>query len=303
MAIKKASYLSLKVTLLLFIYIIGGINNDANAQSTIEYKEVKNQDINFISEKFPKETFRIFDDSSDEKRSPWKLQIVFFNDSFFIRTPMRDLQDINFDGETILNRYFYVNDSIIELNFSEEFNAPQIILSHNKTLEDSLKVKVMNTQNPINPMAKGLEWSLMKGDYIISEKEAFSDESDIKWLLGTYYDVESSKKIPDVLPDKIRLYSSFGVIWGEAPLKTYWDRVTYCYTINIEDAQRNYLDVIDMRESKNDTVNDVLIKFDSMMDKWYPNKLRFKKKKDQLVLLNHDGSESEVVLNILYENI
>ena len=298
-AIKKVSYLSLKVTLLLFINIFGGINNYANAQSTIEYKEVKNQDINFISEKFPKKTFRIFDDSSDEKRSPGKLQIVFFNDSFFIRTPMRDLQDINYEEETILNRYFYVNDSVIELNFSEEFNAPQIILSHNKTLEDSLKVKVMNPQKPINQVGKGLKWSLMRGDSLISEKEAFSDESGIKWLVGIYYDVESSKKISDVLPDKIIIYSSFDMVWGEAPFKTYMDTVTYCYAINIEDAKKNYLDVIDMREFKNDTVNDVLIKFDSMLYKWYPNKLRFKKKKDQLVLLNHDGSESEVVLNIL----
>lgn len=299
MEIKKVYYLNLKKLLLLIIYIIGGLKNDAYPKSTIEYKEVKNQDINFISEAFPKGSLRTFDGSSDEKIYPGSEQIVFFNDSSFIETPMRDLQDLNYEGETSISRYHYVNDSIIELNIDDEIKAPQIILSHNKTLEDSLKVKITNTHY-INSLAKGLEWSVMRGDSIISTQVPFS-EDHIKWLVGLYYDVESSKKISKVLPDKIKLYSNYDVIWSEVPLKTYMDTITFIYTININDVKRNYLDVIDMRDSKNDIVNDILIKFDSTIHRWYPNKLRFKKKKDQLVLLNHDGSESEIILKIKNE--
>lgn len=77
--------------------------------------------------------------------------------------------------------------------------------------------------------------------------------------------------------------------------------VGYCFEINLKDVQKNYLNVVDLRESPGtESVNDITIYYsDAGNYRMYPEHFQLKKKGNHLILLNKDGSESDIALKIL----
>ena len=79
-------------------------------------------------------------------------------------------------------------------------------------------------------------------------------------------------------------------------------RSDFCYKINLTDVQKNYLNVVDLRESpETESVNDITIYYSDAEGehRMYPEHFQLKKKGNHLILLNKDGSESDIALKIL----
>lgn len=284
-----------KTVILTILINIITIYANAGKPTKMKFADIDKQHINFRTDSIPGWKLEVINGNHKKKEYWGSRGFTFFNDSLVI--PVIGTKNPG-KMATAYGRYYYLNDSIIELDFRniDNLKNPVIVLSYDSTSSEFINISIKNNKKYVNDIAKSLRLYFAKGDSLVSKKEPFSEDY-VKWLTGIYNEAESKIKIPNDYPDKLILsfdYLGFHLEYLKTPYRT----VTIDYTINIEDYTKNYLEVIDNRDSRENKVNNISILFSSWNNTWYPKIIRFKRKDNKLILLNKDLSETEITLNI-----
>ena len=283
------------------------------------YSSILERNINLITTAIPSFNFETYDKKVKNRirrHDVWGAeQFIFFNDSMFVcdKKNSANLSNGSLFTFTFCGSFKMLNDSIIELRYEGNNQAPNIIFDYNKEKpkELSISYKAKDMYEGANHLAKYTDWCWMTGDNVLMEYEPLFSKEDVYSIIPMD-SIRTTKRVSNEFPKCISIRKSYlsnslpSIIISTDTLNIK-PKINYYiedyYLIDISSPEKNYLNITDVRDSLNrDLVNDITIEFVSKpFYMWYPNILRFKKKRNHLVLLNHDGSETDIVLDILYE--
>lgn len=136
------------------------------------------------------------------------------------------------------------------------------------------------------------------------EQWGFPQDSEyaLRWLLGTNYEVEFAEKVADKYPDEI-LFTWEHQVWGLGPIpisnQLFIRRAQF--KLDLADPGHNFLPIVDDRTAANSgkPINRIFFETIYPNNRRYPEHFQLKKKGNHLILLNKDGSESDISFKIL----
>ena len=292
----------------------------------VETAKLSEDQVSFYTQALPRWFFHTSTQNEDKEYKSTGSWFTFFEDSTFIVTDKLNgdyklstqLKDVGKFVEA--GQYKFINDSILEINYNDGNISPIFYLDYDPMLGKSLYV-TFNGSEGFNTAYKLMtaSWKLInQGDFLNSEfaniKENSCDtvnyfrtvkpfftfavdsmarEEILLQMLFPIYEVVSIKKleeegilVPNSLPECIRIS----------------DWYQYEFILNIKDIGHNYLDVVDVRDNRDNVINKINVSTGDSLSRWFTHHLRFKRKGDSLVLLNHDGSESKQVIKMYFPN-
>ena len=264
-----------------------------------------------VTSALPEFCYWTYDKDKDRLNLRVAKNFVFYNDSvfacgFFDKDSIPEyVQPENL--YTITGTYKQLNDSIIEVVYKDDNNPFVIHVDHSDEMPDSIKVRIEDTKRifSVHEHARYIKWTWLNNDNIImTEQWGFPQDSEyaLRWLLGTNYEVEFAEKVVDKYPDEI-LFTWAHQVWGLGPIpisnQLFIRRAEF--KLDLADPGHNFLPIVDDRTTANSgkPINRIFFETIYPNNRWYPDKLRFKKKDDKLILLNNDGSESDISLKLL----
>ena len=235
-----------------------------------------------------------YDKKGNKKNEYWDyLRFAFYNDSLFAAYSAEPLFDKRNPSGIIIKtgKYKFLQDSIIDVYFRDKECIPEIRLNHDRTKKDSITLHLKTKEGNQSFAFYSLNWSLSLNDSIIMPERAIYPGRSLWFFESLNSNWSDSEKIGKQYPSEIKIRKE----------RFYHLPVGYCFEINLKDVQKNYLNVVDLRESPGtESVNDITIYYsDAGNYRMYPEHFQLKKKGNHLILLNKDGSESDIALKIL----
>ena len=220
-------------------------------------------------------------------------RFAFYNDSLFAVYYAGASPEKRIPSDLIINtgKYKISQDSIVDVYFKNTECTPEIRLSHDETNKDSIALHLKTDVGKQLPVIKVIRWSLSLNDSIIMPERALYPNLGLWSFIAQNSTWSDSEKIGRHYPSEINIRYDY--------LNKPSD---FCYKINLKDVQKNYLDVVDLRESpETESINDITIYYSDaeVEHRMYPEHFQLKKKGNNLILLNKDGSESDISLKIL----
>ncbi len=245
---------------------------------------------------------------------------LFFKDSTIVSCGSWSLEEsierMKEDKYAKAGRYAFLNDSILEF-FHDNGEKPIFYFDTDTVNPNKIKVLITGRSAYLfNRRIHYFSWELRKnGQVILPETWAYQFDEDMlmSGSLFTWFPMPSNMEfVSDSLPaDDIVFRFPYNKRPINLPMtpnkrkiaeeyKKWPDKEIYTYILNLKDVDGNYLNVRDLRKEPTGPANVVLINAEAFDSCWLPTRLRFKKKGDRLILLNHDGSESEQSVQIYY---
>lgn len=220
-------------------------------------------------------------------------RFAFYNDSLFAIYYAGASPENRIPSDLIINtgKYKFSDDSIIDVYFRNTECTPEIRLFHDETNKDSIVLHLKTDEGKQLPVIKVIRWSLSLNDSIIMPERALYPNLGLWSFIAQNSTWSDSEKIGRHYPSEINIRYD------------YFNKPSdFCFKINLNDVQKNYLNVVDLRESpETESINDITIYYSDaeVEHRMYPEHFQLKKKGNHLILLKKDGSESDISLKIL----
>ena len=307
--------------LFLIVSMFSGCKAIVDNVTKVETAKLSEDQVSFYTQALPRWVFHTSTQNDDKEYKSTGSWFTFFEDSTFIVTDKLNsdyklstqLKDVGKFVEA--GQYKFINDSILEINYNDGNVPPMFCFDYDPLLNKSVKVRFNGTEGfYVAHKLFSSVWDLInQGDLLIPEDANFKENScDTVTRFSTVdlfsFSVDSLVRKEVLLRMNIGPHYSVyltrrskGTQSGDSISQP--PTSTYEFVLNISDVDKNYLNIVDLREDKSDVINMVTVyTYGNVVSRWYPDQLRFKRKGDRLVLLNHDGSESKQVIKMYFPN-
>lgn len=309
------------LTAIVLICCLSCVSN-RNVTKRISTEELSNIEVEFYTEALPDWSFNKYgsDGKRDFRGSAEKF--VFMGDGSILMSNKPITTPFIADSLAITEKYVEVgtysniNDSIIEIYYEDGAKIPKFYIDSDSDFADRIMVTIIGKGTyAITHRINYLSWELLHNGEIIMPLEwafQYSEEEKVLGGLTTVVDKGNSfyYKVDSVFPDEV-VFRTNDVAYtfpdrtflANKSCKTESESSTLSitvnkYALNIKNVNKNYLDVTDLRRDTSSIVNRIIIDYPGISNRWFPSHLSFKKKYEELILLNKDGSESEYVINM-----